>query len=497
MKKSFKIPFLVVSIIALVLFLATGAMYVVHILSVAKEFSDVTFASIFTKYLVKALMFDSTVVQLAGSIALYASVVIGIALIVLSCVLIKKQPLAKTFSIIASALVIVLGVAIAPLLVAVPNPGDHYILFFASSLAENKALVISSYALVSLAGLYLVASVVLLAICIVYSKKNLPVKEGLVENEAVVPEDVSSEPVEAAEAPSDPVEYDDLSAEPVPVFTPEPEPEPEPAPAEEPLSQKELAAMIRDIVRDEIARNNASQQKPEATPTTDNHSIVGATFGGPLIVQYFGSGVAPVQQQAVEPAPAPAPVKEPEPAPAPVVKEEVAPVPAPAPVVEVPVVEEAPKAPIVRIPFQERMIKAEKEMQDHYNEIKNEILSYGVKSRVSSSGDTFRLHRKTYVKLTIAGKSLKLYFALNPDDYKDSTIPVQDASDKAAYAEIPLIFKVKSELSLKRVKQLIQTVMESDNLEQGEIGTVNWVKEIKAEMKEQAKSGKKEEKEED
>jgi hypothetical protein len=126
-------------------------------------------------------------------------------------------------------------------------------------------------------------------------------------------------------------------------------------------------------------------------------------------------------------------------------------------------------------------------MQDNYNELKNEILSWGVKSRVSNSGDTFRLHRKTYIKLTIAGKSLKLYFALNPEDYRDSTIPVQDAGGKNIYEEIPLVFKVKSGLSLRRCKQLIQDVMEKDGLEQGEIGTVNWVKELKAELKANAK----------
>ena len=45
--------------------------------------------------------------------------------------------------------------------------------------------------------------------------------------------------------------------------------------------------------------------------------------------------------------------------------------------------------------------------------------------------------------MTVAGKSLKLYFALNPDDYRDSPIPVQDASEKGIYAEIPLVFKVR------------------------------------------------------
>ena len=127
---------------------------------------------------------------------------------------------------------------------------------------------------------------------------------------------------------------------------------------------------------------------------------------------------------------------------------------------------------------------------DLYNELKNEILSYGVKSRVSANGDTFRLHKKMYVRITVAGKSLKLYFALNPDDYKDSKIPVQDAGHKDLYAEIPLVFKVRSGLSVRRCKELIQDVMEKDGLEQGEVGKVNWAKELKAELKEKAKSKK-------
>ena len=167
--------------------------------------------------------------------------------------------------------------------------------------------------------------------------------------------------------------------------------------------------------------------------------------------------------------------------------------PVPEPVPEPAPEPEAEKAKIIRIPFQERITSAEKEMKDNYNELKNYILAYGVKSRVSNSGDTFRLHRKTYVKLTIAGKSLKLYFALNPEDYKDSTIPVGDASEKNIYAEIPLIFKVRSGLSMRRAKQLIADVMAPDGLVQGEVGKVNWVKEIAAEMKE----GKKEQKEDD
>ena len=322
-----------------------------------------------------------------------------------------------------------------------------------------------------------------------------------------------------------------VPAVPAPEFVPEPEPK------EAPLSKFELANLIREIVRDEVARSELSRPQPQpaapviVTPPApekvkeEEHgssrvqTVTGATFGGPLVVQYF-YGIAPTTnpqpQPEVKAEPAPAPVEEPtpvveEPAPveeptpvveeaAPVVEEpapvveEPAPVEEPTPVVEAPVVapvveEPAPvvpveaKAPIVRIPFEERIVSADKAMKDNYNELKNEILSYGVKSRISNSGDTFRLHRKTYVKITIAGKSLKLYFALDPKDYKDSTIPFQDAGEKNAYAEIPFVFKVKSELSMKRAKQLIQDVMEKDGLEQGVVESVNWVKEIKASLK--------------
>ena len=160
-------------------------------------------------------------------------------------------------------------------------------------------------------------------------------------------------------------------------------------------------------------------------------------------------------------------VEQPKPEPKPVVK------PAPAPVAP------APKAePFERISFAERLGKSEKVLKEHYNELKSEILSYGIKSRVSNSGDTFRLHTKTYVKMVVAGKALKLYFALDPKDYKDSTFPVGDASNKGLYKEIPLFFKVKSELSVRRAKQLIADAAAKDGLVQGEVEKHDWAKEL-------------------
>ena len=189
---------------------------------------------------------------------------------------------------------------------------------------------------------------------------------------------------------------------------------------------------------------------------------------------------AVAQMAAAKPEPAPAPVVQPapvvvEPAPVIVKVEKTAPVK----VAAQPAEEDKEKPTYERIPFQTRMLKADKEMKNNYNELKSEIMSYGVKSRVSNSGDTFRLHTKTYLKITIAGKSLKLYYALDPKDYEKTTLPVQDAGHKGIYKDIPLVFKVKSDLSMRRAKQLIADTMEKSGLEQGKVELHNWVKEIK------------------
>ena len=80
--------------------------------------------------------------------------------------------------------------------------------------------------------------------------------------------------------------------------------------------------------------------------------------------------------------------------------------------------------------------------------------------------------------MVVAGKALKLYFALDPKDYKDSTFPIGDASNKGLYKEIPLVFKVKSELSVRRAKQLIADAAAKDGLVQGEVEAHNWAKEL-------------------
>ena len=501
MRKPYKRPFVVFTVLSFLMFAILVAAIILYPVLVLKSdilaflkdiyFNGDTFKALFASPISLLLLISFIVAAVIALLFIVFIFVAGFG--------IKKKPASKVVGIILA----VLGIAVGYFggLVLVHN--IYYVATFKDAVGgawkgiidiitdhevRSSILALSLQAAMVLATvLYVIFGVTAIINGVKYARADLA------DDQEVVPEELP----EPAEEPVE--EEEPLEAEPeeLPVFMPEPE---EDTVDPQNLSTTALAAIIKDIVReivrDELERNNLLKYdaQPVSDSHTDNHSVVGATFGGPLIVQYFNGGIqgtvpAPVAEEPVkeepkaEPVveqPVTEPVKE-EPKAEPVVVEQpVAPVAEP--VKEEPQ-EKVPNAPIIRIPFDERLLASEKELQEIYNELKNEILSYGVKSRISSSGDTFRLHRKTYVKITVAGKSLKLYFALNPDDYRDNPIPVQDASEKGIYEEIPLVFKVKSPLSVRRCKQLIQDVMEKDNLEQGEIGTVNWIKEMKAELK--------------
>ena len=150
------------------------------------------------------------------------------------------------------------------------------------------------------------------------------------------------------------------------------------------------------------------------------------------------------------------------------------------PVEEQPIEEpvEAPKKEkAVYVPFTDRLRKADPFVIFAYNEIKSELLSYGFKSRISQKGDSFRLHRKLYCRMTVAGKSLKLYMALNPKDYENTTIPFKDVSDMKKYQDVPFVFKAKSDLSIRRAKRLIEDMAGNDGIEQKKVVERNYAKE--------------------
>ena len=141
------------------------------------------------------------------------------------------------------------------------------------------------------------------------------------------------------------------------------------------------------------------------------------------------------------------------------------------------------KGEVVRLNFFERIASGDDLLKSNYNAIKNLLMSYGLKDRLSNTGDTFRLHKVTYAKITCLGDSLKIYLALDPKDYVSTALPIQDVSSKDSYKDIPLGFKVRSDLSLRRANELIQSTMRKANLEAlSDYQVVDFAKEIEDEV---------------
>lgn len=146
----------------------------------------------------------------------------------------------------------------------------------------------------------------------------------------------------------------------------------------------------------------------------------------------------------------------------PVVADEVA-VTEPEPVEEV---AEAPKEDLVmRVDrsFTAKLKQSDDDVKDRYGMIKNALLSYKkFKSTVSWNADRFNCGRATIAKMNIRGKTLCVYFALDPKDpaFKQTIYNQKDMSEQKAYAQTPFMMKIKSDLAAKRAVRLVETLAE-------------------------------------
>lgn len=115
--------------------------------------------------------------------------------------------------------------------------------------------------------------------------------------------------------------------------------------------------------------------------------------------------------------------------------------------------------------FTAKLMQSEPDVKDIYTALKRQIMSYkGVKSRMSWKGETFKSGRTHLMRLGFRGKTLSVYFALNPSDYIDSKYKVEDVSQIAKNAEVPCLYRIKSDLRLRYAKELITTVCQSNGL---------------------------------
>lgn len=124
--------------------------------------------------------------------------------------------------------------------------------------------------------------------------------------------------------------------------------------------------------------------------------------------------------------------------------------------------------------FIARIIQNEKAKR-FYGEIKNYCLSFGMKSRLSWRAETFYYGRKSYLCVKVHGKTLCLYFALDPANYDESIYHHKDLSDKCAYRKTPMLLRVRSELWLRKAKLLIAEMLVAAGFTEKETPWVDYV----------------------
>ncbi len=116
--------------------------------------------------------------------------------------------------------------------------------------------------------------------------------------------------------------------------------------------------------------------------------------------------------------------------------------------------------------FVEKMSRADEILQDRYDELKNYALRFKkLKSRLSKKFDSINQGRLQFVKLSVAGKTLKLY--LNMDiAATDPKFHCKDMRDKKTYVTVPVQLRIKSGRAVKYAKILIDQCAELHGLKE-------------------------------
>ena len=112
--------------------------------------------------------------------------------------------------------------------------------------------------------------------------------------------------------------------------------------------------------------------------------------------------------------------------------------------------------------FKAKLIQSDETVKEYYSHLKNELLAHKkVHDRMSKKRESFRFGRVCVARMAIRGKTLRLYLALNPQDYVDTKYKFEDVSDVKSYADTPFMMKIKNPRRLKYAMELIDVVMDN------------------------------------
>jgi hypothetical protein len=118
--------------------------------------------------------------------------------------------------------------------------------------------------------------------------------------------------------------------------------------------------------------------------------------------------------------------------------------------------------------FKAKLIQCSDETKAWYGALKNEFLSYKkVKSRVSWKYDSINLGRVSLAKFAIRGKTLCLYLALDPKEFKGTRYKVE-TDESRRFEEVPCMYRIKNRKRMKYAMQLFAMLAERTALKRNE-----------------------------
>ena len=117
--------------------------------------------------------------------------------------------------------------------------------------------------------------------------------------------------------------------------------------------------------------------------------------------------------------------------------------------------DEPAKQKYVNKSFAQKMLLADEILQDRYDELKNYALRFKkLKARISKKFDSINKGRLQFVKLSVAGKTLKLFLNMDINE-TEPKFHCKDMRDKKTYEPVPVLLRIKSGRAVKYAKILI------------------------------------------
>ncbi len=123
----------------------------------------------------------------------------------------------------------------------------------------------------------------------------------------------------------------------------------------------------------------------------------------------------------------------------------------------------------IRLSFLEKLAMTDAENRNYFYTLDRALRTYRrVRASVSQRGMTYIYGRIPVAKITLHGKTIKLYLALNVNDFDYNRFFQKDVSDMSTYEKVPFLVKVKSARGQRRALELILALAQKHALNPGE-----------------------------